>query len=163
MTVISPAVLPGVPNASNWCGDRTRRTLQPLRLKAINNLSPPRLKDITTLQTLLRIPPSAYSKVRPVEVATILRQQLEEILADAVIDRAEDLYQVELQAIFGLGYDEYLRMTRVVFERVWDELQQEAALQHVDRAALIHVKITAIEPIVRLALAQPRSTGALYT
>lgn len=119
------------------------------------------IEHLKLLRSFLRIRDGEFASVRPAEVATILREQLHLILTDAFIDTEEDLYQTQLQNLFGLGYDDYFRMTRVVFERVWDDLKIEYnSLMHQE---ITVAKMVALEPLVRLAVAQTRSLGALYT
>lgn len=123
-------------------------------------------KDVEMLKVDFEIREGDFFVHRPVEVAVILSHQLDRILEDLQIDNAEDLYQVELQKAFDLGYDQYLQLTRPAFERMLLTSQlavAEAEAQGDSEAVLrLQEKASALEPIVRLSLLQPRSIGALY-
>lgn len=122
-----------------------------------------RQRDVTHLKEWLEIAEGEFATHRPVEVATLLQGQLEVILDDREISEAEDLYQVELQRAFDLGYDQYLAFTRTVLERVRSDLSMvnADALAGPARARLRRQR-AALEPLYCLAVAQPRTLGALY-
>lgn len=124
------------------------------------------LKEVDELKRFMDVREGEFFAFRPVEVATLLTSQLDGILQDLSIDRAEDLYQVELQAAFDLGYDQYFALTRRAFEAAMEDwrLQFERAVERRDTAAvaILERKGRALEPVVNLALVQPRSLGALY-
>lgn len=128
------------------CSERGRR------------LSDGQLAELRALRSFLHVRDGEFAENRPAEVASIVREQVEEILADAVINDAEDVYQVEFQAAFGLGYDDYLSMARIVFERVWSDLQREESAGNGSPAER---KRAALGPIVRMATARARTSGAL--
>ncbi|MDP9178957.1 MAG: hypothetical protein M3O61_14855 [Gemmatimonadota bacterium] len=129
-------------------------------------MTPGVLKQVDELKRFMDVREGEFFAFRPVEVATLLTSQLDRILQDLTIDGAEDLYQVELQAAFDLGYDQYFALTRRAFEAAMEDwrLQFERAIEGRDTAAVIILerKGRALEPVVNLALAQPRSLGALY-
>jgi hypothetical protein len=125
-------------------------------------LSPEHVRSLRALQSFLRVRDGEFLALRPAEVASVIREQLDEILADAVIDDGEELYQVELQAVFGLGYDDYLAMTRVVFERVSADLSIQARAAEAPAAAAAAKKLDTLAPVVRIATARARTLGALY-
>lgn len=124
------------------------------------------LATLAELKNCLGIAEGEFISLRPAEVASILVVQLNQILVDDYIDPGEDLYQLELQTVFDLSYDQYLQLTRAEFEREMASLNErveaaqnslkDAIAQDLDR------KIRALEPIYRLAVAQPRTLGALY-
>lgn len=72
--------------------------------------------DANLLRWFFRIPDGEFAELRPVEVEAILTREFERILSDSVVDFAEELQQVELQAAFGISYDDYLRLTKAAFE-----------------------------------------------
>lgn len=123
-------------------------------------------RNIHLLKLCLGIREGEFFSERPAEVAAVLGEQLDYILDDLQIDNAEDLYQVELQAVFDLSYDHYLQLTRSAFERSLTAIRLDlgrAEMRH-DKAAAsdLYKKAQALEPIALLALNQPRTLGALY-
>lgn len=123
-------------------------------------------QDIRSLKEDLGIREGEFFKYRPAEVAAILGQQLDYILEDLQIDTAEDLYQVELQDVFDLSYDQYLQLTRSAFERALETLREaiHRAEWSRDNDALsrLQQQRSALEPVAQLALAQKRTLGSLY-
>jgi AcrR family transcriptional regulator len=126
-------------------------------LESHPRLRPEHQADIKMLRKHLEIRDGEFMERRPAEVAAILNEQFERILEDGIIDSEEELYQVELQAAFGLGYDDYLAVTRRACENAYSDLQLLAAR---DSEAL--QKLRALEPLYRLVTLRPRGLGALY-
>ena len=124
-------------------------------------LSENHLMDVRALNAFLTIDDGDFFELRPAEVATILGAQLDRILEDAVISNVEELYQVELQAAFGLGYDDYLALTRGAFERTFLDLSLQAGGSG-SSALDAERKLEALEPVYRLATARRRTLGARY-
>jgi hypothetical protein len=126
-------------------------------------LNPEHLRDVTQLKEFLHVAEGELASERPAEIASLLQEQLEIILADREITEQEDLYQVELQRAFDLGYDQYLLLIRTVLEKVWADLSAIAVEDSAHPEALrIRNQLIALEPMYRLAVAQPRTLGALY-
>lgn len=126
-----------------------------------NTLTADYLADIRTVNAFLHIADGDFYAFRPAEVAAVLGEQLALILEDAEISRDEELLQVELQAAFGLGYDEYLALGRTAFERAFLDLQLQSAMPGADSQS-VNRKLVALEPIYRLATLRKRTLGALY-
>jgi hypothetical protein len=124
------------------------------------------LASIAQLKQCLEIAEGEFISLRPAEVATVLTGELAEILEDDGIDEHEDLYQLGLQEVFGLSYDQYLQLTRAEFERgmasLLERLESARCSRDRLRARELEAKIAALDPLYRLAIAQPRSLGALY-
>jgi hypothetical protein len=99
--------------------------------------------------------------LRRVEIASIVGHQMEGILArpDAVV--AEGTDEVELQAFFDLGYDDFLAMARPAFERVHAQLRGQRVESQPD-PRLAARRLAAFEPVFRLATVRRRRPGALY-
>lgn len=122
-----------------------------------------RQRDVLMLKEWLDIAEGDFAMYRPSEVAVILQNQLEIILADWQVDEAEDVYQVALQTAFDLGYDQYLAFTRVALERAWAELSTlTEAGESCQSNSVLQGRRAALEPLYRLAIAQPRTLGDLY-
>jgi hypothetical protein len=119
------------------------------------------LSDVRTLKAFLHIADGDFYAYRASEVAAIIGEQLDRILDDAEITDEEELRQVDLQAAFGLAYDEYLALGRSAFERTFHDLQRQMASGgHDSREA--SRKLRALEPIYQLACVGRRSLGARY-
>lgn len=149
----------GVRNESSFLAQRLDALLAYANvcLEEDVRFTPAQLQNLNTLRTFLQIRDGEFASRRPVEVADILCRQLDEHLRDEILDDAEELYQTELQRIFGIGYDEYLAYTRPIIERVHAELEAKAPA---DENALHRLSV--LLPIIRLVRAQRRSRGALH-
>lgn len=90
--------------------------------------------DANLLRWFFRIPDGEFAERRPAEVEAILSREFERILTDSVVDSAEELQQVELQAAFGISYDDYLRFTKAAFEHAVTLDVPDFALGPVDRS-----------------------------
>jgi hypothetical protein len=130
---------------------------------AAASFGPEQRRSFGLLKELFDIREGEFLRFRPVELATLLGTQLEAILADNVIDPAEDEYQAALQDALDLGFDQYMALCRRAFEnasrRLQDAMTQE--MQPSRRADLQH-KLDALAPMIRLAEVQQRTLGALY-
>jgi hypothetical protein len=120
-----------------------------------------KLAEIHALNAYLELDSGAYFKLRPVEVAAILGARMDRILDDDVITSEEELDQVELQAAFCLGYDQYLALVRSSLERSYLTLQRKSGGTG-PSAEQARRNLSAIEAIYRLATSRARSPGALY-
>jgi hypothetical protein len=129
-------------------------------------LSDAELATIGDIKKHLDVREGDFFKHRPVEIAGFLCAELEKILDDLTIDTVEDVYQVELQRVFDLSYDQYLQLARRAFEEARESLQAglRVAEQTRDSEQLRYLaeKARFLEPIFQLALSQPRTIGALY-
>jgi hypothetical protein len=112
---------------------------------------------LQALRRQLAIPDGEFMVRRPAEVAAIVDEQLEQMLSDGIIDGPEELEQVELQAAFGLAYDDYLLISRRAVERAYTELT-DLTSRSPDTAR----KRRLLEPLYLLVTSRPRSAGALF-
>jgi hypothetical protein len=115
------------------------------------------------LKELFEVKEGEFMRCRPVELATLLGEQLEAILEDNVIDPAEDEYQAALQDALDLGFDQYMALCRRAFEnaslRLHDAITREP---HSGRRMDLERQLDALAPLIRLAELQHRTLGALY-
>lgn len=117
------------------------------------------------LKTFLHIREGEFVEHRAAEMAAILGEQLDRILADGEIDEEEELRQVHLQQVFDLSYDDYLRLTRRAFEIAMADfraLLDAAERTNAPGAPELRRKLRLLEPLHALATSQYRSLGALY-
>lgn len=120
-------------------------------------LSPEHRSRLTRLRRELAVTDGEFMLRRPAEVAAIVDEQLERILDDGIIDGAEELEQVELQTAFGIGYDDYLLVSRRAFERIHSELAPLA-----ERSPDAAYKLRMLNPLYLLVTSRPRTLGALF-
>jgi hypothetical protein len=80
---------------------------------------------VTQLKRLFRIAEGDFTQFAREEVAELLATQLERALADRQVDDREAVQKVRLQESFGLGYDEFLELTRPLFDEVAAQLWEE--------------------------------------
>jgi hypothetical protein len=118
--------------------------------------------DLRELRLFLRVADGEFMKYRAAEVARLLGDQFDAILADFVIDAAEELHQVELQALFGLSYDDYLALIRAPLERAVAQLSELSRRGSFEDRSTALAKLSAIDPMYRLATARGRTLGALF-
>jgi hypothetical protein len=124
-------------------------------------LTDEQIENTRTLRRFLGVQQGEFGALRPAEVSNILQGQLEIILFDGRIDSSEDLYQVELQALFDLSYDEYLTLARPAIERAWTDLNLQASGEGPAALAAARLKVL-LAPLYGLTQAQKRSLGQLY-
>ena len=116
-------------------------------------------RDVALLKARLQVAPGEFISHRAIEVSRVLQEQFELLLADGHIDSSEDLYQVDLQAMFDLGYDDYLALIRSVLEVHWHRMRRDlttARLRGSASAKDLELKTRALEPLYRLAAGMAR-------
>ena len=130
--------------------------------EGILNLSD--VADIRVLRMALHVEDADLYERRPAELSAFLQETYEAILADGYIDEREDLYLVEVQAAFGLSYDQFLMLARPALERAATGLRLGLQLGTASRddREIVQEKLAALEPTYLLATAHRRSLGALY-
>ena len=125
----------------------------------------PDISDLLLLQKALHVNDEELFERRPSEISSLIQNQFDSILADGVIDNAEDLYLVELQAAFRLSYDQLMILARPAIERAFATLSTGIGTGRqwtpANRAA-VRRKLAALEPMYRLAVARHRTLGGLY-
>lgn len=120
------------------------------------------VRDVNVLKARLQIRHGDFTQLRPVAVARVLQDQLELLLADGHIDQTEDLYQVELQGMFDLGYDEYLALVGAVLADHWSRMSDQLARvrwRNAETATELEAKLRALEPLYRLAVGRGRGAA----
>jgi hypothetical protein len=95
------------------------------------------------------------TETRPAKVAELVRERIELVLAEGAGDESE-LYLFEIQAIFDLGYDEYLALMRPALEVTARNL--EWGLSFTDSGANYQRVMAArrgLEPMIAMAKRRP--------
>lgn len=77
-----------------------------------HSLSVEEKSAIRYLWRLFQVSEGHLARVRGDRVGQLLAVELGRMLEDRRIDAAEALHQVDLQEVFGLGYDQYLELTK---------------------------------------------------
>jgi hypothetical protein len=80
------------------------------------------LAHLVRLQRLLGIGEKDLLTYSSSRVAAILQGEVTRLLADGNVEPTEALYQVGLQEVLGLTYDEYRQLTQPAADRVVDEI-----------------------------------------
>lgn len=76
-----------------------------------HDLTEGELENVVTVKRLCGIEEGDILRLRPEAVADLLCEAMRVVLHDNVVTGEESLYQVGLQEVFGLGYDEFLKAT----------------------------------------------------
>jgi hypothetical protein len=76
------------------------------------------LADIRFLKVSFRLRQGEVMQHGREKARELLDREMRRMLRDELVDQAELSYQTELQAAMGLGYDEFLELTREAFDDV---------------------------------------------
>ena len=74
------------------------------------------------LKRLFRVKEGDFYKLRRREIKEVLASQVDRILDDKTVNRAEALHQADLQEVFDLSYDQYLELTKEHVRKIVDDL-----------------------------------------
>lgn len=83
-------------------------------------------------------------------IADLLRVEMEKMLADDYVDDLEVMHQADLQRALGLGYDDYLRLTRESIRPVVDRLLGEARGKARHQQDEIIRRLQALQTVLRV-------------
>jgi hypothetical protein len=115
------------------------------------------LIEIRNLRLYLRIKEGELLEHRPSELSELLSEQIQAMLDDRIVTASEELLQVELQSALGIGYDDYLSLTRFEFERLHTTLRAVASQGGLSTEPALQ-QLRAIEPIYWLAASNSTNT-----
>jgi hypothetical protein len=113
--------------------------------------------EIRRLKVIFRVAEGDFFKHRRGDVGEILCGKVSRLLADEHIDLEEALYEVELQALFDLAYDEFLELTRPEVTRVVDRTISTITADGVvsaDESTRLQRQLLALNTVYRLSYAQ---------
>ena len=80
-----------------------------------DSLSQEELRNLKMLKLFFRIEEGDFQKNNKFpRVEEIIIRQLEKLYADNILEYQEELHQSELQGVFGLGHDEYMKIVNKV-------------------------------------------------
>jgi hypothetical protein len=120
------------------------------------------LELIRQLTVTFRVAEGEFYAQRRAHVAEVLRLEMHRILADERVDAFELSYLQALQRIFGLGYDQYLELTRDAFTPIVDRAIAKATVDGIvtaEERAEIDRQIAALSTVYPLSFPQRRSLG----
>lgn len=126
-------------------------------------LSADDFESLRAIKTALEVREGELLKHRRIEIAYLLGDQLETILEDGVIDKPEELYQVELQDAFDLGYDQYLALIGPRVEQAVSRHQDDLRLAtSSDEQKKLRKNLSALETLLELTRRQGKTLGHLF-
>ena len=80
-----------------------------------DSLSQEELRNLKMLKLFFRIEEGDFQKNNKFpRVEAIIVRQLEKLYADNILEYQEELHQSDLQGVFGLGHDEYMKIVNKV-------------------------------------------------
>ena len=113
--------------------------------------------EIRVIRHQLGLSEGALLLHRRERIADLLIREMKRLLADKKVDAAEALYQVDLQEIFDLSYDEYCAMTKSAADEIIsalvNEITADGRVSSVERDRLQH-QLLALDMIYEIPFAQ---------
>ena len=80
-----------------------------------DSLSQEELRNLKMLKLFFRIEEGDFQKNNKFpRVEAVIVRQLEKLYADNILEYQEELHQSDLQGVFGLGHDEYMKIVNKV-------------------------------------------------
>ena len=83
-------------------------------------------------------------------VTDLLRLEMTKILADEHVNDPEVMHQADLQRALGLGYDEYLKLTRESIRPVVDQILDDARGRSEQQQNEIIRRLQALQTVLRI-------------
>lgn len=115
--------------------------------------------SIRELKLLFRIKEGDFYKFRRREMKGLLVSEVSRILNDKSVDTVEALHQSDLQEVFGLGYDQYLEITKEPVRKIVDDAIEKITADNVvtreERAELVQ-QLIALDTVYMLSPTQKR-------
>lgn len=114
-----------------------------------HRISPEEMHNILSLKHIYALDEGDLLALQPPAVAELLEWEMSRILADEQVDRAEAIHQSDLQRALGLGYDQYLQLTRDALRPVVERLLEQARLRPGKRAAVLR-SLQGLQTVLRI-------------
>lgn len=115
--------------------------------------------SVRELKLLFRIKEGDFYKFKQPEVKGLLVNEVGRILDDKSVDKVEAVYQTDLQEIFGLSYDQYLKTTREPVVKIVDDIiakiTRDTLVTEEEREELVQ-QIRALDTVYKLKAKQKR-------
>lgn len=133
-------------------------------------LSDDEVSTLRHLARVLRVQEGDLLTLHGEEVSRLLSQEFERLLEDRTIDPVEAVHKVKLQELLGVGYDEFVALTRPVIENVIVDLIRELDPDPVrglteGEIHLFHQRLAALDSVYDLSprtIATGGRSGYLY-
>lgn len=93
-------------------------------------------------------------------VADLLQAEMELMLADERVDDLESMHQADLQRALGLGYDDYLQLTRESMRPLVDRMLAEARSGSASRRHEVIRRLQSLQTVIRI---DPETMRALWS
>ncbi|MCL7714441.1 hypothetical protein [Stenotrophomonas mori] len=125
-----------------------------------HRISPTEMDSISALKRIYAIEEGDLLALQKAAIHDLLSQEMQRILADEQVDRAEALLQSDLQRALDLGYDDYLRLTRSSLRPVVERLLAAARESTPGQQRRILRKLQKLETVLRI---DPSTLTAIWT
>ncbi|NZA26556.1 hypothetical protein H0E84_09170 [Luteimonas sp. SJ-92] len=106
--------------------------------------------NILALKRIYRLDEGDLLALQRQAIADLLRLETAKLLADERVDDLELMHQADLQRALGLGYDEYLRLTRDSIRPVVEQMLEEARGGSGQRQDEIIRRLQALQTVLRV-------------
>lgn len=115
-----------------------------------HHLSECEIQNIASLKRIYRLEEGDLLEIQRQRIADLLRLEMARILADEHVDDPEVMHQSDLQRALGLGYDQYLQLTRESIRPVVDRILDDARGGSERQRSDIIRKLQALQTVVRI-------------
>lgn len=127
-----------------------------------HKLTPDEMLTIRHLKIIFRIKETDLYRLKREAVKELLTIEISRILNDKMIDQPEAFYQVDLQRVLDLSYDQYLELTKEPIEKIIDDLiakiSDDRVVTDAEREELFR-QIIALDTVYSLSPVQKRKIG----
>lgn len=114
-----------------------------------HRISPQEMENILTLKHIYALDEGDLLALQQPAVAELLEWEMSQILSDEHVDRAEAIHQSDLQRALGLGYDQYLRLTREALRPVVERLLEQARVRPDEHAGVLR-NLQGLQTVLRI-------------
>lgn len=115
-----------------------------------HRISEDEMGNIIALGRMFALEEGDVLSMHPDAVTELLRVEMEKMLADEHVDDVEVMHQADLQRALGLGYDDYLRLTRESIKPLVDRLLVEAKDGSKRQQDEVIRRLQALQTVVRV-------------
>lgn len=115
-----------------------------------HRISESEMENIVALGRIFNLDEGDLLSMHRPAIAALLRTEMEKMLADDHVDDLEVMHQADLQRALGLGYDEYLQMTRESTRPVVDRMLAQARMGSRQQQGEIIRRLQALQTVLRI-------------
>lgn len=102
-----------------------------------HRISPDEMDNILVLKRIYGLDEGDLLALQRPALAHLLGREMAQILIDEQVDRSEDIHQSDLQRALGLGYDEYLQLTRQMIRPIVERQLERARSEPSERGEIL--------------------------